>query len=111
MGWVKLSSCGNLIVNTSISTSFSFISIPICIAVCIASKRKLLPYGLLQLAVGILILLMILVQKPDSKDNTWMMIFAHVTNVIDSAAFSTLWVMSVEVFPKKYRLVIGTQLK
>ena len=59
IGWVNLSLNRNMFDNTVIGSSFVFICIPLAIAVCIASKRKLLPYGLLQLFTGVSILLMI----------------------------------------------------
>ena len=116
IGWVNLSINRNFIDNTAISSSFSFISIPLCYAVCIAAKRKLLPYGLLQLFTGILILLMIAFQDDDNKDcsdpqgnpklATIPVLIAHVANVFVSAALSVIWVLSIETFPQKYRFVI-----
>ena len=56
IGWVNLSINLDMFNNTVISSSFVFISIPMAMAVCIAAKRKVLPYGLLQLFTGICIL-------------------------------------------------------
>ena len=115
IGWVNLSINRNFIDNTAISSSFAFISIPLCYAVCIAAKRKLLPYGLLQLFTGILILLMIAFQEDETKEcsdpqnnpklATIPVFIAHVANVLVSAALSVIWVLSIETFPQKYRSV------
>jgi hypothetical protein len=40
---------------------------------------------------------------PNLFSNTGPVLVAHVANVLVSAALSTLWVISIESFPKKYR--------
>ena len=47
-GFKQISPNGNMFDNLGISNGFSYIALAIKFAVCIAARRKVLPFGLLQ---------------------------------------------------------------
>jgi hypothetical protein len=120
--WCKISANRRMFEHSALSTFMSIFSKSLAILVCYLVKQKLLPLAVLQTSTAFCYFYMISAYPEDHQhdaagghshiitDNMSLsggaqsiIFMSHLTSFFESAAFSLVWVITPECFPKKYR--------
>lgn len=114
--WCKISTVHKKLENDVLSTLLAFIADALALITCCCLKKqqKLVPLSILQIFTGLTYFTMTAINYvyddqhgTSLKGSNGLIYMAHISSFFETAGFAILWTMSVEMFPKHVRFVVG----